>query len=99
MKESLREVIYKKSYYLEISHRLNIENYKFNHKGIKVDEIKKEFLHNISIILGKTNLHNHFQDIETLINSDHLNYDDKIMYIEKYFFTKEKNKKKRNKKI
>ena len=94
LKESLREVIYKKSYYLEISHRLNIENYKFSHKGIKVDEIKKEFLHKISIILGKINLHNHFQDIETLINSDHLNYDDKIMYIEKYFFTKEKKIKK-----
>ena len=85
MKESLREVIYKKSYYLEISHRLNIENYKFSHKGIKtVDEVK-EFLHKISIILGKINLHNHFQDIEALINSDHLNYDDKIMYIEKIF--------------
>ena len=94
LKESLREVIYKKSYYLEISHRLNIENYKFSHKGIKVDEIKKEFLHKIPIILGKINLHNHFQDIETLINSDHLNYDDKIMYIEKYFFTKEKKIKK-----
>ena len=94
LKESLREVIYKKSYYLEISHRLNIENYKFSHKGIKVDEIKKEFLHKISIILGKINLHNHFQDIETLINSNHLNYDDKIMYIEKYFFTKEKKIKK-----
>ena len=90
LKESLREVIYKKSYYLEISHRLNVENCKFNDKRIKVDEIKKEFLRNISIILGKTNLHNHFQDIETLINSDHSNYDDKIMYVEKYFFTKEK---------
>ena len=100
LKESLREVIYKKSYYLEISHRLNIENYRFNHNGIKADEVKKEFLYNFSKILGKTNLHNHFEDIEALINSDHLNYDDKITYIEKYFFTKEKKiKKKYNKKI
>ena len=57
-----------------------------------MDEIKKEFLHNISIILGKTNLHNHFQDIETLINSDHSNYDDKIMYV-KIFLLKKKKKK------
>ena len=88
VKDSINGIIDKKSYYLEIYENIsNKKNYN-KEKNNKIKDYKKILINNIKNKITESNLEDLFYDLESFLNSNDINYDDKINFIKDTFITK-----------
>jgi ATP-dependent helicase/nuclease subunit A len=90
VKESIKGIIHKKSYYLEIKDKRKNKNYSFSEKEQNILNNKNNCIKKILKLIKNTSSENIFLDLKRILLSNEVNVDDKIIFINNFFFTKEK---------
>ena len=88
-KESIRNIINKKSYYLEIREHLVLKDKNYDINKI-LSQNKKEYVTKIRKIIKNNNLGNKYNDLLKFLSSSNIDIENKVLKIQNFFLTNDK---------
>ena len=90
VKESIKGIIHKKSYYLEIKNISKTKNYSSSQKEKYILNYKNNFINEILKLIKDNNSEKIFIDLCSALISNKISLDNKIISINNFFLTKDK---------